>query len=418
MHRVRNWLILPGIVLLGGLLLVLRYILRTPQPLASLLPGSAHIYKWTHGHVFYKVHGNVDAPPLLLLHAPGIGASAHEMLPIMESLSQHYRVYAPDLLGFGLSDAPDIDYTANIFVALCQDFLRDIVQQPSTMLARGLSCNYALAVAARSPELCTHLVLLSPPALSGRSPRYPWLSRMIPHSTPFSTFVYALLTPRIILRQIIGREFNQRAINSEEINYAFAAAHQLGAQYAALAFVSGKLNLDARLDITSQPKLLLWHSAPRINSVTQHAMNLPHVQAIFLNDERYHIHESAPQNVVTTILRWQETIQKEIPVTVGTNTASGNHTTNTISHSLSATSPLEIENLIAEQVENSQPPTAKIVAENATSPATTTVEAYCVKCKQKRAMHNARKIVTKNGRNALEGSCPICHTKLFRFISS
>ncbi len=64
---------------------------------------------------------------------PGIGASAYEMLPIMEGLAQHYRMYTPDLLGFGLSDAPDIDYTADIFVALCQDFLRDVVQQPATL---------------------------------------------------------------------------------------------------------------------------------------------------------------------------------------------------------------------------------------------------------------------------------------------
>ncbi|MBA2394576.1 MAG: alpha/beta fold hydrolase [Ktedonobacteraceae bacterium] len=414
MHRVRNSLTLPGLFLLGGFLLVLRYILRTPQPLTSLLPGSAHIYKWTHGHVFYKVHGNVDAPPLLLLHAPGIGASAHEMFPMMENLSHHYRVYAPDLLGFGLSDAPDVDYTADIFVALCQDFLRDVVQQPATLFARGLSCNYALAVAARSPELCTHLVLLSPPTSPGRSLSDP-LSHMISHSTLLSTLVYALLTPYAILSQIIRLHIKERTVSSEEVKYAFASAHQLGAQYAALAFVSGKLNLDVRLDAPTQPKLLLWHSAPHINFVTQHTMNLPHVQAIFLNDVRYHIHGSVPQNVVTAIVRWQETIYKEIPVTVGTQITSEGYANSTISHPVSAS--LEFENSVAEEVENSQPPDAQIIAENTPSPAIPTVDAYCVKCKQKRVMQNAHKIVTKNGRNALEGVCPICNTKLFRFVS-
>jgi pimeloyl-ACP methyl ester carboxylesterase len=162
MYRVRNWLLLPGFLIVSSLLLLLRYVLKTPQPLASLLPGSDHLYKWTHGHIFYKVYGNSDAPPLLLLHAPGIGASAHEMLPIMEKLAPHYHIYAPDLLGYGLSDTPDIDYTAATFVALCSDFLRDVVQQPATLLGHGLSCEYTLAVAARSPELCTRLVLLSP----------------------------------------------------------------------------------------------------------------------------------------------------------------------------------------------------------------------------------------------------------------
>ncbi len=44
-------------------------------------------------------------------------------------------------------------------------------------------------------------------------------------------------------------------------------------------------------------------------------------------------------------------------------------------------------------------------------------EAYCVKCREKREMQNASRVVTKNGRNALEGVCPVCNTKLFRFIA-
>ncbi len=85
-------------------LVALWHIVNTPQPLESVLPGNAHIYRWRRGHIFYKTLGNEDAPPLVLLHAPGIGASAYEMRKIMQALAQHYHVYALDLLGFGLSD--------------------------------------------------------------------------------------------------------------------------------------------------------------------------------------------------------------------------------------------------------------------------------------------------------------------------
>ncbi len=44
-------------------------------------------------------------------------------------------------------------------------------------------------------------------------------------------------------------------------------------------------------------------------------------------------------------------------------------------------------------------------------------EAYCVKCRQKRPIHNSHMVITRNGRSALEGTCPICKTKLFRFIA-
>jgi hypothetical protein len=45
------------------------------------------------------------------------------------------------------------------------------------------------------------------------------------------------------------------------------------------------------------------------------------------------------------------------------------------------------------------------------------VEAYCVKCRQKRIMADPQEIETKNGRHALEGTCPVCGTHLFRFVA-
>jgi hypothetical protein len=183
---------------------------------------------------------------------------------------------------------------------------------------------------------------------------------MISRSPLLGTFLYALLTPRIILRQILQFQSDGKPVSNDDLNYAFAVAHQLGAQYAALAFVTGKLNLDVTLETPSQPALLLWNTSPSTSSHTQHYMNLPQVQTLFLSNVRYHVHESAPQNVVSAILEWQEAGRKEIAVTI---------------------------------------------------------EAFCVKCKQKRVMLNPQKIVTKNGRNAMEGRCPVCDTRLFRFVS-
>src|SRR5487761_1041106 len=71
----------------------LRHALETPQPLKSLLPGEALLYRWQRRSVFYKVLGSAEAPPLILLHTPDIGASAREMQHIMSPLAQTYRVY-------------------------------------------------------------------------------------------------------------------------------------------------------------------------------------------------------------------------------------------------------------------------------------------------------------------------------------
>jgi len=42
------------------------------------------------------------------------------------------------------------------------------------------------------------------------------------------------------------------------------------------------------------------------------------------------------------------------------------------------------------------------------------MQGYCVKCRAKREIKNARAIVMKNKKPATQGVCPVCGTKMFR----
>jgi hypothetical protein len=42
------------------------------------------------------------------------------------------------------------------------------------------------------------------------------------------------------------------------------------------------------------------------------------------------------------------------------------------------------------------------------------VEAYCLKCREKREMLNPNPITMKNGKPATEGKCPVCGTRMFK----
>jgi len=46
------------------------------------------------------------------------------------------------------------------------------------------------------------------------------------------------------------------------------------------------------------------------------------------------------------------------------------------------------------------------------------MQAYCVKCRAKREMKDAKSITMKNGRPATQGTCPVCGTKMFRIGKS
>jgi pimeloyl-ACP methyl ester carboxylesterase/alkylhydroperoxidase family enzyme len=55
--------------------------------------------------LFFREAGPKDAPAVLLLH--GFPTSSHQYRGLIERLANKYRVIAPDLPGFGFSEAPD-----------------------------------------------------------------------------------------------------------------------------------------------------------------------------------------------------------------------------------------------------------------------------------------------------------------------
>jgi pimeloyl-ACP methyl ester carboxylesterase len=74
-------------------------------------------YSTVQGHrLFYREAGPADAPVIVLLH--GFPASSFMFRDLIPPLAQRYRVIAPDLLGFGLSDAPPADTFTYTFDAL------------------------------------------------------------------------------------------------------------------------------------------------------------------------------------------------------------------------------------------------------------------------------------------------------------
>ena len=46
------------------------------------------------------------------------------------------------------------------------------------------------------------------------------------------------------------------------------------------------------------------------------------------------------------------------------------------------------------------------------------IKAYCMKCKAERVIQNVQIVTTKNGRPAANGTCPVCGTKMFKFLPS
>ncbi|HVB75345.1 MAG TPA: alpha/beta fold hydrolase [Ktedonobacteraceae bacterium] len=399
---------LASFVLAG--LIAFRHLLETPQPLESPLPGEAHLYRWKYGHIFYKLLGERNMPPLVLLHTPGLATSAYEMRSIMTALATRYRVYAPDLLGFGLSDRPDIDYTSDIYTQFIHDFLTHVVGEPVTLVASRLSCNYAITVAANAPDLCTRLVLLSPTALYGFQAGAFRLAPVLPNVLPAriiivkqaQTLLYPLLVAvtRLYSRLKYGQpeRLIRKTLASGSSNpppdYMYATTHQFGAEHAPMDWLAGNLSSDVSADIQKlqQPTLLIWGTGELQNARQEHDTSGPywgseHTQVILLQQTASAVQEELPESVVKSILQWSLEPALKAAKTPASSNAS------------EASSSPEAPTNQTKETGNTVKPR---------------VEAYCIKCKEKRLILNAREVTMKNGRIAVQGTCSVCGSQLFR----
>jgi pimeloyl-ACP methyl ester carboxylesterase len=121
---------------------------------------ASHTYSWHHGNVHYVKKGLGD--PIVLIHNVYPGADHREFEHNINELARRFTVYAIDLLGFGHSEAPRLKYTADLYVELVADFLREVVREPAAVTSVGLSCAYVSEVAASQPEFFTRLVFVCP----------------------------------------------------------------------------------------------------------------------------------------------------------------------------------------------------------------------------------------------------------------
>ncbi|MGI0492699.1 alpha/beta fold hydrolase [Alkalinema pantanalense CENA528] len=116
-------------------------------------------WSWQGHHIQYTVVGN--GQPIVLLH--GFGASiGHWRKNIPVLAESGYQVFALDLLGFGASDKPALDYSMELWQGLVQDFCRELVPTPAVFVGNSIGGLLTLMVMANSPELSRGGVLLNP----------------------------------------------------------------------------------------------------------------------------------------------------------------------------------------------------------------------------------------------------------------
>jgi pimeloyl-ACP methyl ester carboxylesterase len=121
------------------------------------IPGE---WTWQGWRIHYTQAGQEQtALPILLIH--GFGASVGHWRRNILALAAHHPVYALDLLGFGGSDKPILDYTVDLWVNQVRDFWQAHIRRPAILVGHSVGGLVTLALAARDPAVTAGLCLIS-----------------------------------------------------------------------------------------------------------------------------------------------------------------------------------------------------------------------------------------------------------------
>lgn len=122
----------------------------------------AHTATWveTDGLRLRVLEAGRGDTTLLLLH--GYGESLLAWRLVLDRLARHYRVIAPDLPGFGVSDKPDGSYDYPTYARWLGDFLLAQTKGPVIVVGHSMGGQIAAGLALDHPDRVVAAVLIDP----------------------------------------------------------------------------------------------------------------------------------------------------------------------------------------------------------------------------------------------------------------
>ena len=261
--RLRHWL-LGGAAALGAAAATNALAARDVAPLDNPLGGDEGWFTWRGRRIAYTRRG--EGPNVLLVHGLHAAAWSFEWRHVVAPLAGSHTVWTLDLLGFGRSARPAIDYSAAVFCDLVADFARDVIGAPTALVGASLAGAYTVALAARHPDRFPAAVVVGPTGVTRLAT--PHAGGGVPGAVQ-ATFsaplvgeaLFNALVSKPSIAYFLQRAYaDDRLVTRELVDAYHRTAHQPGARFAPAAFVGMRLNLGVRdalrrLDV---PLLVTW----------------------------------------------------------------------------------------------------------------------------------------------------------------
>lgn len=186
---------------------------------------------------------------LVLLH--GIGASAERWSNVIPFFYKHFRVIVPDIIGFGYSDKPTVEYNMPFFVKFLENFLNSLGIKKASIVGSSFGGLVAAEFAIKNTNMVNKLILVSPAGTMKSSTKtleeYILAALYPTHDNAWRAFINMAFDPRTVKEQTI-EDFIDR-MKLPNAKYAFMST---------MIGIRNTTNLSSRLNKILSPTIIVW----------------------------------------------------------------------------------------------------------------------------------------------------------------
>jgi pimeloyl-ACP methyl ester carboxylesterase len=263
--------------------------------------------------------------PVLLLH--GFGASIGHWEHNLEFLAQHHTVYALDLIGFGASRKPAIEYTIDLWVEQVYDFWQTSIGVPTILVGNSIGALVALVAAAKYPAIAETTIMISLPDLSAEQemiprPLHPLVNgiKKLIASPPLLHAIFKLVSkPKVARKWAQIAYANPDRVTDELLDLFLTPAQEAEAPKAFVKIIQGMIssnfspNLRRLLPQIEIPMLLIWGCEDRMipPGIADNLLQLnPHLKLVSLEAAGHCAHHEQPEEVNRLMQNWLDALNR------------------------------------------------------------------------------------------------------------
>ncbi len=258
--------------------------------------------------------------PIILLH--GFGTSIGHWRKNLTVLGESHTVYALDMLGFGASEKPVINYNVELWVEQVYDFWRTFIGTPVVLVGNSTGSLVTLALAQAHPEIVEGIAMLSLPDLSVREETIPRLLRpvvstiesLVASKLLLKTIFRAVNRPGIVKKWAAMAYSNPEAVTDELVDILLGPAQDRGSANAFAGILRAMVGsgfaprVKNVLPNLKVPILLIWGQQDRMvpySFARQFAdYNPQYAQLVTLENVGHCPHDECPEVVNQALLDW------------------------------------------------------------------------------------------------------------------